>query len=145
MGWFLAAVIVAAILGLALWIVALLMVRSLDAQLAIMVERCAAAPERLEYLRDRAAHAAEAEERMAQELAEVFDAGTSGVRDVHHAIADIPFDILGSLSATREASERVREVHDRTADGVYDALTAVNKAATSMYRAWVKRDRGTGG
>jgi hypothetical protein len=137
-----AAVIVAAVLGLLLWIAALLVVRSLDAQLADMVARCAAAPERLEFLRQRALQAAEAEARLAAELAEVaevVDTGTSGVRDAHQAIADIPFELLGSFGPTREASGRVREVHDRTADGVYDAITAVNKAATSVFRAWARR------
>lgn len=139
MGILPAAVIVAAVLGLLLWIAALLVVRSLDAQLADMVARCAAAPERLEFLRQRALQAAEAEARLAAELAEVADTGTSGVRDVHRAIADIPFELLGSFGPTREASGRVREVHDRTADGVYDAITAVNKAATSVFRAWARR------
>lgn len=139
MGLLAAAVIVAAVLGLLLWIAALLTVRSLDAQLADMVARCAAAPDRLEFLRARALHAAEAEEQLAAELAEVIDAGTSGVRDVHRVIADIPFDLLGSFEATREASGRVREVHDRTADGVYDVITVVNKAAASVLRAWARR------
>ena len=133
------AVIAVAVLGLLLGIAALLVVRDVDGRLAAVLERCAAAPDRIEYLRERAAHAAEAEERMAEELAAVLDVGTSSVRDVPRAISDIPFDILGSIGATRESSERVREVHDRTADGVYDAIAAVNQAATSVYRAWIKR------
>jgi hypothetical protein len=133
------AMIAVAVLGLLVGMVALLVVRDVDAQLAAVLERCAAAPARLEYLRERATHAVEAEERMAEELAAVLDVGTSSVRDVHRAISDVPFDILGSFSATRDSSEAVREVHDRTADGVYDAITAVNKAATSVYRAWIRR------
>jgi hypothetical protein len=139
MGLLAVAVIAVAVLGSLLGIAALVVVRDVDARLAAVLERCAAAPARLEYLRERAAHTAEAEERMAEELAEVLDAGTSGVRDVHRAIADIPFDILGSIGATRESAERVRDVHDRTADGVYDAISAVNKAATSAYKAWIRR------
>ncbi|MGI5125778.1 hypothetical protein ACQEVB_03070 [Pseudonocardia sp. CA-107938] len=128
-----------AVLGLLLAVAALVVVRDVDARLAAVLDRCAAAPERLEHLRERAVHAAEAEAQLAEELAAVLDVGTTGVRDVHRAISDIPFDILGSFGATRESSERVREVHDRTADGVYDAISAVNKAATSVYRAWFKR------
>jgi hypothetical protein len=139
MGLLAVAVTTVAVLGLLLGAAALLVVRDVDARLAAVLERCAAAPARLDQLRERAAHAAEAEERMAEELAAVLDVGTSGVRDVHRAISDVPFDILGSFGATRESAERVREVHDRTADGVYDAITAVNKAATSVYRAWVRR------
>lgn len=139
MGLLPVAVIAVAVLGLLLGIVALVIVRDVDGRLAAVLERCAAAPARLDHLRERAAHAAEAEERMAEELAEVLDARTSSVRDVHRAISDVPFDILGSFDATRDSSERVREVHDRTTDGVYDAITAVNKAATSVYRAWIRR------
>lgn len=139
MGPLAVAVIAVAVLGLLLGIAALLVVRDVETQLAAVLERCAAAPARLADLRERAAHAAEAEERMAEELAAVLDVGTSGVRDVHRAISDIPFDILGSIGATRESAERVRDVHDRTADGVYDAINAVNKAATSAYKAWIRR------
>jgi hypothetical protein len=139
MGLLPVAVTTVAVLGLLLGIAALLVVRDVDARLAAVLERCAAAPARLDQLRERAAHAAEAEERMAEELAVVLDVGTSSVRDVHRAISDIPFDILGSIDATRDSSERVREVHDRTTDGVYDAIAAVNNAATSVYRAWVRR------
>jgi len=139
MGLVAVAVIAVAVLGLLVGIAALVIVRDVDAQLAAVLERCAAAPARLEHLRERAAHAAEAEERMAEELAAVLDVCTSGVRDVHRAISDVPFDVLGSFSATRGSSELVREVHDRTADGVYDAISAVGKAATSVYRAWIKR------
>jgi hypothetical protein len=128
-----------AVIGLLLGIAALLAVREVDGRLAAVLERCAAAPARLDRLRERAAHAAEAEERMAEELAAVLDVGTSGVRDVHRAISDVPFDILGSFSATRDPAERVREVHDLAADGVYGAISAVNRAATGVLRAWARR------
>lgn len=67
--------------------------------------------------------------REAQATAEqVLHAGGSVVREVHKGIAAIPFDILDSIPATRESSKVVRGVHDSIADGVYGALSGINKA-----------------
>lgn len=67
--------------------------------------------------------------REAQATAEqVIAAGSSVVREVHKGIAAIPFDILDSIPATRDSSKVVRGVHDSIADGVYGALSGINKA-----------------
>lgn len=67
--------------------------------------------------------------REAQATAEqVLAAGGSVVREVHKGIAAIPFNILESIPATREPSRLVRGVHDSITDGVYGALSGLNKA-----------------
>ena len=67
--------------------------------------------------------------REAQATAEqVIAAGGSVVREVHKGIAAIPFNILDSIPSTRGPSKVVREVHDSIADGVYGALSGINKA-----------------
>lgn len=67
--------------------------------------------------------------REAQATAEqVLAAGGSVVREVHKGIAAIPFNILESIPATREPSRLVRGVHDSITEGVYGALSGLNKA-----------------
>lgn len=133
------AIVVVAVLGLGMWVAALLLVRALEAELTAMTAHSAAYHDRVDALRAKIAAVDDEEARMAEELEELLGAGTSGVRDVHRAISDIPFDLLDTLPATRVASGRVRDVHDRTTDGVYDALSVVNKAAGGIYKAWLRR------
>lgn len=65
----------------------------------------------------------------AQATAEqVIAAGSSVVREVHKGIAAIPFNILDSIPATRESARLVRGVHDSITDGVYGALSGLNRA-----------------
>lgn len=66
--------------------------------------------------------------REAQATAEqMIAAGGSVVREVHKDIAAIPFDILDSIPSTRGAARVARGVHDSIADGVYSALSGINK------------------
>lgn len=67
--------------------------------------------------------------REAQATAEqVIAAGGSVVREVHKGIAAIPFNILDSIPATRDSAKLVRGVHDSITDGVYGALSGLNRA-----------------
>lgn len=66
--------------------------------------------------------------RAAQETTEVaVELGTNTVRTVHQAIASIPFTILENIPVTSEPAKLVRKIHDSTAGGVYDTITAVNQ------------------
>ena len=56
------------------------------------------------------------------------EGGTAIVRTVHHGIAGIPFSILEAIPVTRDTTRVVRAVHDLTADSVYAAISAVNRA-----------------
>lgn len=64
--------------------------------------------------------------------------GTATIRSLHREIANIPFEILESLPATREGSRIVRGVHDLTADGVYDSITRINKRMGERLRRQFK-------
>lgn len=75
----------------------------------------------------------------AQATAEhVLAAGGSVVREVHKGIAAIPFDVLAAIPATRASSLVVREVHDTISDGVYGALSGINKAVGRGLRKGLK-------
>ena len=75
----------------------------------------------------------------AQATAEqVLAAGGSVVREVHRGIAAIPFDVLAAIPATREPAKVVREVHDTLSDGVYGALSGINKAVGRELRKGLK-------
>ncbi|WP_300014835.1 hypothetical protein [Pseudonocardia sp.] len=128
-----AALVGPVVLGVLLLVAATL--RRVDDEVRLLGLACRAARRDAE----RAATVEAVEE--ARRVEEAVEAGTSGVRDVHRAIADVPFGILGALPPTRAASEAVRQVHDRTADGVYGAVSAVNRAAGAVLRAL----RGRGG
>ncbi|GAC1622524.1 MAG: hypothetical protein NVS9B10_06590 [Nevskia sp.] len=58
----------------------------------------------------------------------VIETGTSVVREVHRGIASIPFGILETLPGTSGPTKVVRGVHDAISDGVYGALSGLNKA-----------------
>lgn len=65
----------------------------------------------------------------AQRTAEgAVELGSSSVRIVHQAIADIPFGALEQVESTRDTARLVRKVHDTTANGVYDAIDLVNSS-----------------
>lgn len=127
------ALLVLSVLALLGTLAALFTVRRTRRELAAMIVAAAENRERVERLRAQAAELAEAQ---AAALAEAVEAGTSGVRGVHRAIADIPFDLLGGMPVTKRASNQVRQVHDRTTDGVYEAIGHVNKAASEVFRAF---------
>jgi hypothetical protein len=117
----------------------IVVLRRIDAATAKLGVRCSELRQRLA---DLAARAEQADELAAgQQLAqEAVEASTSDVRDVHQAIAGIPFGVLDALPPTRAASNVVRQVHDRTADGVYDAISTANRAAGGVFR-FLRRPR----
>lgn len=64
----------------------------------------------------------------AQQAAEtVVDVSNSTVRQVHQAIASIPFSILEAIPATRQTTRLVRLIHDTISGGVYESIGAVNQ------------------
>lgn len=76
----------------------------------------------------------------AQRTAEVaIDVGNTSVREMHQAIAGIPFGVLEQVPVTRDVSRVVREVHDTAAKGVYDAIERVNKLAGRGLRGRIHR------
>lgn len=67
--------------------------------------------------------------RDSQQLAEhAVAAGTAVVKEVHKGIANIPFSVLEAIPATRAPAKALRGLHDSISDGVYGALTGLNKA-----------------
>ncbi len=63
-----------------------------------------------------------------QKVAEkAIDAGSIGVETVHKAIAGLTFGILDAIPATRATSSLVREVHDASAAGSYEAVRKLNR------------------
>lgn len=102
--------------------------------------------EEVQYaLRERMAERARVQanrERLeaAQRAAEgVVDAGTEGVRATHSAIAGIPFGVLDQIPPTRDAARIVRQVHNTTADGVYNTISLVNRLTGSAVRRGIHR------
>lgn len=70
-----------------------------------------------------------------QQLAEkAIDAGSIGVETVHKAIAGLTFGILESIPATRATSSVVREVHDASAAGSYDAVRKLNREVGKLIK-----------
>lgn len=65
---------------------------------------------------------------------------TTTIRSIHREIANIPFDILNGLPATRDTSRVVRGVHDLTADGVYASITSLNRLMGKRLRRQLKID-----
>lgn len=67
--------------------------------------------------------------RESQKLAEhAVETGTALVREVHRGVADIPFGVLGALPGAREPVKALRGVHDAISEGIYSALSGLNKA-----------------
>lgn len=60
--------------------------------------------------------------------------GSNITRTSHRMIASIPFWILRAIPATRPGSERVRVVHDGTAEVVYDAIDTVGERIAEAVR-----------
>lgn len=84
---------------------------------------------------------AEALQRIAQAqtLAEtVVHGGTATVRAVHKGIASIPFGILEAIPATSLQTKAVRKTHDAIADGVYGAISGVNRLIGEAARKAIK-------
>lgn len=70
--------------------------------------------------------------------------GSSMTRSGHRVIASIPFGILRAIPATRAGSQRVREVHDGTAEVVYDTIdTLSERIGEAVRRRMVGGETGT--
>lgn len=67
-----------------------------------------------------------------------IDETTSGVRALHHSIADIPFSVLEAIPVTRGTTKVVRGVHDLISDGVYASISLGNQLAGSASRSGIK-------
>lgn len=80
--------------------------------------------------REQAARIASLEQlRDSQQLAEhAVETGTALVREVHKGIAEIPFGILEAIPGAREPVKTVRGIHDAISEGIYGAITGLNKA-----------------
>lgn len=52
---------------------------------------------------------------------------TTATQSVHKGIAGVVFAALDAFPAVREGSRVVREIHDTTADGVYDMIRLVDQ------------------
>ncbi len=68
----------------------------------------------------------------------VVDTGTATVRSIHKEIANIPFEILESISATRDTTRVVKGVHDLTADSVYSSISLLNRQLGKRLRKHMK-------
>lgn len=68
----------------------------------------------------------------------VVHTGTATVRSIHKEIANIPFEILENISATRDTTRMVKGVHDLTADGVYASITLLNRQLGKRLRKQMK-------
>lgn len=103
--------------------------RRLSAAEAAVVRARAWSRERTQYRASR------------ERIAEGVEVGTGAVqrgssitRTSHRLIASIPFGILRAIPATRPGSERVREVHDGTAEVVYDTIETVSERIAEAVR-----------
>lgn len=66
--------------------------------------------------------------RESQQLAEqAVETGTALVREVHRGIAGIPFGILEAIPGTRAPAQVVRGLHDAISEGIYGAISGLNK------------------
>lgn len=95
--------------------------------------------------REQAARIASLEQlRDSQKLAEhVVETGTSLVREVHKGIAGIPFGILEAIPGAREPARAVRGLHDAISEGVYGALSGLNKAVGRELRKGLEPPAGS--
>ena len=63
--------------------------------------------------------------------------GTAVVKEVHKGIADIPFSVLEAIPATREPAKVLRGLHDSISEGIYGAISGLNKAVGRELRKGV--------
>lgn len=76
--------------------------------------------------------------RDSSQLAEhAFATGTAVVKEVHKGIAGIPFSVFEAIPATAKSAKALRGLHDSISDGVYGALTGLNKAVGRELRKGV--------
>lgn len=108
---------------------------ALDARICEAAARGQALANRIEAL-DRL----EERQRLAEEA---IATGASVVREVHKGIADIPFSILESIPGTAQPTKVVREIHDKISDGVYGALSGLNKAVGREIRKGMRATTGS--
>ncbi len=77
-----------------------------------------------------------------QRIAEQFiDDGARAVETVHQSISGITFGILENIPVTRRPSRFIRNIHDKTAGGVYTAVRTVNKSIGSLAGGLLGRRR----
>lgn len=133
------ALVAAALLGAALAVVLILRIAgrlaALDARICEAAARGQALADRIEAL-DRL----EERQRLAEEA---IATGASVVREVHKGIADIPFSILEAIPGTAQPTKVVREIHDKISDGVYGALSGLNKAVGREIRKGMRATTGS--
>jgi hypothetical protein len=76
--------------------------------------------------------------RDTQQLTEhAIATGTAVVKEVHKGIADIPFSVFEAIPATREPAKALRGLHDSISDGIYGAISGLNKAVGRELRKGV--------
>lgn len=84
--------------------------------------------------RARVAKSADEIGEVVENTTAVVDLGTGVVKTTHTAIANIPFDVLDAIPATRAGSKIARSIHDGIASGVYGAIGEANKAIGEAFR-----------
>lgn len=112
---------IALLLGMAVW--QWLAVRSLRCRVADDLRRMVTTGSELMWL-------IENREQLAdwQEVSEsAMDESTLVVRDIHQAIASIPFGILEAIPVTRDTTRVVHAIHDVTAAGIYAGVGFANR------------------
>lgn len=58
---------------------------------------------------------------------DVVSVSTTATQSVHKGIAGVVFAALDAFPGVRDGSRVVREIHDTTADGVYDMIRLVDR------------------
>lgn len=68
------------------------------------------------------------------QMSDTLDASSRAVRETHRAIADIPFNILESIPATRDGARQLRRIHDLASDGIYTGISLLARWQRSRRR-----------
>ncbi|CAM3640882.1 hypothetical protein [Smaragdicoccus niigatensis] len=79
--------------------------------------------------------------KRAEQIGKTLEAGTQAValgtdvvQSTHGVIASSVFGILDAIPQTKQGAGAAREVHDATAEGVYTAISEVNKAVGGLLK-----------
>jgi hypothetical protein len=62
---------------------------------------------------------------------DAVDAGSNLIQEVHHELADRPFDLLEQVPPLRAPTRSVRVVHDVAVDAGYGLVRLINRLAGS--------------